>query len=367
MQHRFRHSPPIGPRQWHNKRERGGFSLAIVALTIDYYAFSQFDFKFKLPSTKSVILHWGDGTSEEVVGEDATLITKTSSYSEANTYKFWLSGDVTKITYIYLDNIFMDTTCDMSRWSALTSLTDLTILNTITLSGALPASLTYLHLDGDFINWTYSGALPTGLTYLHWDGDNINWTYNGALPAGLTHLHLDDDNVNWTYSGALPIGLTHLYFKSDIINWTYSGALPTDLTVLCFFGNNINWTYNGALPAGLTYLHWDGDNINWTYNGALPIGIASLRFNGPNINWTGLDIGDTGDIDYFGLLNYRIAKMSSADMVTLLTQMTNRTGSLPATVTINDYADYASPPSEVTDAVAALKTAKSITAVTLGS
>jgi len=58
--------------------------------------------------------------------------------------------------------------------------------------------------------------------------------------------------------------------------------------------------------------------------------------------------------------------MSSADMVTLLTQLTNRTGTLPATITINDYADYASPPSEVTDAVATLKTTKSITTVNLG-
>jgi hypothetical protein len=67
------------------------------------------------------------------------------------------------------------------------------------------------------------------------------------------------------------------------------------------------------------------------------------------------------------LTNYRIAKMSSADMVTLLTQMTNRTGTLPATITINDYADYASPPTEVTNAVAALKAAKSITTVSLGA
>ena len=55
-------------------------------------------------------------------------------------------------------------------------------------------------------------------------------------------------------------------------------------------------------------------------------------------------------------------------MVTLLTQLTNRTGSLPATITINDYADFASPPQSVTDAVAALKTAKpNVTTVNLGA
>ncbi len=60
--------------------------------------------------------------------------------------------------------------------------------------------------------------------------------------------------------------------------------------------------------------------------------------------------------------------MSSADMITLLTSMTNRVGDLPNVITINDYADYASPPSGVTDAVAALKVAKAnITTVNLGA
>ncbi len=67
------------------------------------------------------------------------------------------------------------------------------------------------------------------------------------------------------------------------------------------------------------------------------------------------------------LINYRVGKMSSADILTLLDSLTNRAGSLPATITINDYADYASPPQTVVDAVAALKTAKSITTVNLGA
>jgi len=325
------------------RRRIGGWSSAIVALIIDYTA-TQFDFKFKLPSTKTVTLHWGDGTSEEVVGQDAVEISKTSSYSGAGSYKFWISGDDTDITYIRLDND-IDNSCDMSKWSALTSLTDLIIPGIITLSGAPPPSLTYLYLHGDSINWTYSGALPTGLTYLRLIGSSINWTYSGALPTGLTYLYLYGGSINWTYSGALPTGLTYLYLNGGSINWTYSGALPTGLTYLRLIGSSINWTYSGALPTGLTYLY----------------------LNGGSINWTGLDIGDTGNITYLGLSDYRDAKMSSADMITLLTQMENRTGSLPVTVTINDYADFASPPAGVTDAVDSLKTAKSITTVTLGA
>jgi hypothetical protein len=214
---------------------------------------------------------------------------------------------------------------------------------------------------------TLIGALPTGVTYLYLDGSSIAWTYTGALPTGLTLLYLNGNSIAWTYSGALPTELTLLYLSGNSINWTYTGALPTELTYLRLNGNSITWTYTGALPTDLTLLYLSGNSITWTYSGALPTGLNSLRLTGDLINWTGLDVGNNGNIaNSFNLLNYRIAKMSSADMVTLLTQLTNRTGTLPATITINDYADALAPPQAVTDAVAALKIAKSITTVTLG-
>jgi hypothetical protein len=117
----------------------------------------------------------------------------------------------------------------------------------------------------------------------------------------------------------------------------------------------------------LTTLHLQGDNINWTYEGALPVRLTTLNLQGNNINWTGLDVSGSSNLTAFILSDFRISKMSSADMVTFLTNLTNRVGGLPATVTINDYADYASPPQAVTDAVAALKIAKSITTVNLGA
>jgi hypothetical protein len=205
--------------------------------------------------------------------------------------------------------------------AALTTLLQLRINGTSTITGQLPTSLQILSL-GNTTTWTYSSALPSGLTYLLLSG-SLSWTYNGVLPTGLTYLRLNGDNIAWTYSGALPAGVASLLLV----------------------GANINWTYDGTLPTGLTY----------------------INISGANINWTGLNVGNNGNIATFLLSNYRSAKMSSADMVTLLTQMKNRTGSLPATVTVNDFADYASPPQAVTDAVAALKTAKSITTVNLGA
>ena len=173
-----------------------------------------------------------------------------------------------------------------------------------------------------------------------------------------------------TGNRALPTGLTYLGLSGTNINWTYTGALPTGLTYLYLLGTNINWTYSGALPTGLTALVLSGTNINWTYTGALPTGLTTLYLLGTNINWTGLDISGTGNItdaNGFRLLKYRISKMSSPDMVTLLTSLTNRVGGLPATITINDYADALAPPAEVVAAVAALKLAKSITTVNLGA
>jgi hypothetical protein len=247
--------------------------------------------------------------------------------------------------------------------------------------GTTDESSTYTFVAGDLR--TRYLKVPSGTSNLlifakgNWlkFGDNISSGWEPSTNAAslaftltgmpvMTHLRITGTS---TITDALPTGLKFLHFYGNSIAWTYNGALPTGLTYLYFHGASIAWTYNGALPTGLTNLYFNGNSIAWTYNGALPTGLTYLHFNGNSIAWTGLDIGNNGNITSFNLINYRITKMSSADMVTLLTQMKNRTGSLPATVTINDYADYASPPSEVTDAVAALKAAKSITTVDLGA
>ena len=157
---------------------------------------------------------------------------------------------------------------------------------------------------------------------------------------------------------------------SPILNWDLNAISRNaeKIRQSTAYTNILPAVGNQSLPTGLTYLNLYGNSIAWTYTGALPTGLTYLYLNSSSIAWTGLDVGNNGNIGTFSLLNYRIIKMSSADMVTLLTQLTNRTGSLPATITINDYADYASPPAEVTAAVAALKSAKpNITTVNLGA
>ena len=190
---------------------------------------------------------------------------------------------------------------------------------------------------------------------------NNNWLRWGDAAAGWTSA-ANAASIACTLTGIS--SMIYLYMSGTSV---ITGALPTNLTYLVLYGDSIAWTYNGALPTDLTYLYLNGDSTAWTYNGALPTDLTYLRLNGNSIAWTGLDIGDLGNQTTTNLLNYRIAKMSSADMVTLLTQMTNRTGNLPATVTINDYEDWAAPPAPVTAAVDALKLAKGIVTVNLGA
>lgn len=125
------------------------------------------------------------------------------------------------------------------------------------------------------------------------------------------------------------------------------------------------WSFSGAIPTDVNYLNL-GVGVTYNYNGQLP-SINVLTLSGNNIDWTGLSIESGSNIAILNLTNYRSSKMSSADMVTFLTQLTTRTGTMPATITINDYADYASPPAEVVTAVNTLKATKSITTVNLGA
>lgn len=145
------------------------------------------------------------------------------------------------------------------------------------------------------------------------------------------------------------------------------GNIPNTIIRLKLIGDTIYCTLSGSGPVTMDYLYLTGNNIVYNYDGAMVNALILLRLIGPLINWTGLSVGTGSNLFLLNLGNFRITKMSSADMVTLLTQMTNRAGALPSSITINDYADYASPPQAVVDAVAALKLAKSITTVNLGA
>ena len=205
----------------------------------------------------------------------------------------------------------------------------------------------FTHLDTLRIvgNSYLTGGTSNTLRHFWLDGTNVNWTYTGALSPNLVYFRLYQGNLTWTYTGALPVGLSYLYLYS----------------------NNIAWTYTGALPSNCSFILLYGTGISWTYSGLLPIGAEQITLSGININYTGLNLDGTIDIKYLSLQNFRQVKLTSPEIVTMLTSLTNRVGALPATITINDYADYANPPQSVLDAVALLKSTKSVTTVLLGA
>src|SRR5512133_3037025 len=209
----------------------------------------------------------------------------------------------------------------------------------------------------------YNVSKMINLTSLRNTGND---TILGTIPSGVTYWSLIGNNINWTSTAAPPSGVTNWYLSGNNINWTSTAAPPSGVTVWYLGGNNINWTSTAAPPSGVTIWYLSGSNINWTSTAAPPSGVTYWYLSGNNINWTSLQFAGTGNVTLLSMLNYRTDKMSSTDMVILLTNLTNRVGALPATMTINDYADYASPPAAVTNAVNTLKTTKSVTTVTLG-
>ena len=76
----------------------GGITL------ITEYTDTQLVIKFAAPSTDTVIINWGSDSIESVVGQDGTLITKTSPFTSAGTYVTTLQGDADSITKLYLND-----------------------------------------------------------------------------------------------------------------------------------------------------------------------------------------------------------------------------------------------------------------------
>jgi hypothetical protein len=255
--------------------------LGPVQLTVTFAA-TQFNFKFKLPSTKSITIFWGDGTSEAVVGTDAVLITKTSSYSTAGTYSFYVTGDATELTYIDIQaQAFVSG--DISGWSALTNLTELDCSST-SVSGDVSVwsaltNLTRLDLaatplTGDVSVWSALTSLTTlllGATSL--TGDISGWSaltnltslsiqdtaFTGDVSAwsaltSLTALRCDGTSLTGDISSWSALtSLTSLRcednaFTGDVSAWSTLTSLTTlrannnDFT----FDNTPAWSNNGA-------------------------------------------------------------------------------------------------------------------------
>lgn len=317
-------------------------------------------------------------TANENCPKITASISKITTLTHLNLSGYSLLSDSampSSLTYLRLYNYLADTI----TWTSTSTLpSGLTYLNIwtgqVTLTTTYnPANLNYLLIYGSKINITFTGSFPNTMTVLDIDTTPSTITINGALPTSLVGLYiLGSPNVTWSYTGALPSGLNTLYLKSGTINWTYSGALPSGMItvdinyILMNAGSHVYWTSTDALPSNLSYLELIHPDINWNYSGALNNAFGRLVLYGPNINYTG-NFAGTGNFNYINLSDFRTTKMDDAAIITLLTDLTNRVGGFPATVTIGDYTNYASPPAGVTTAINAFKAAKSVTTVTLAA
>jgi len=261
-----------------------------ILLTIAYTG-TEFAFKFKLPSSKSVKLNWGDGTSETVVGQDSTLITKTSAYAGVGTYYFSVTGDALDLTYIDISaQVFVSG--DVSSWSALTNLTYLRC-NSTSVSGDVSSwsaltNLTHLRcystsVSGDVSSWS---AL-TNLTLLYCSFTSVSGDVSGwSALTNLTLLYCHSTSVSGDVSGWSALtNLTYLYCNSTSVSGDVSSwSALTNLTHLYCSSTSVSGDVSSwSALTNLTYLYCSSTSVEfngttaWTMTGAI-----SLYSNG----WT---------------------------------------------------------------------------------
>jgi hypothetical protein len=185
--------------------------------------------------------------------------------------------------------------------------------------------------------------------------------------SNLTVFRLISTVIN-VYVYGLPNLLTNFTLSGDRVYWESKANPPQNINFWSLSGNNINWIYNGNLPDSLTFLYLQGGNIYFESMQNHP-NIIYYFLNGNNINYLVNDFAGSSNMagSSFRLINWRTSKIDDNEMVTILTSLKNRVGSLPSTIQIGDYLNYANPPQSVIDAVNTLKAAKNTATVTLSA
>jgi len=97
---------------------RGGSVKPNVKLNINFTD-TQFVIKLKLKIGNSILLSWGDGSSENIDGQGDTLITKISNYNSPAVYLFTIHGD--KLSYIDISGQAF-VSGNISEWNKYTTL-----------------------------------------------------------------------------------------------------------------------------------------------------------------------------------------------------------------------------------------------------
>lgn len=209
-------------------------------------------------------------------------------------------------------------------------------------------NITWLR-DAGYISYSYTGAPPSA-SYVggYWDfgtcsSGQIYYINNFRL---LTRLAISGNGASLTYSGPLSNNLVYVLLSSTGIQWTHSGMIPKETNYINISGSEIKLYYSGEI-FGTNLTRLTGNNIYWSYTGSLDS--AYININGNNINWTGLNLG-TRNITYLALTKYRQSKLTISELIQFLQHLGTRTGTLPATATLNEYnnGSYAGQPTIIT-------------------
>ena len=105
------------------------WSRSPITLKVEYDGVTQFNFKFKAPSTSTLNIYDGDGTMTPVAGQDDVLVTHTTIYATVGTYYFYVEGDYVDLTSIDIEDMSM-VSGSMSGYGVLINLVSFIPTNT---------------------------------------------------------------------------------------------------------------------------------------------------------------------------------------------------------------------------------------------
>jgi hypothetical protein len=250
------------------------YNQSPIMFTVNYTD-TQFDFKFKLPSTKTLIIHDGDGTITQVAGQDDTLVTHTTSYAAPGTYYFYIDGDYLDITRITCNN--SPAAGSIDRYGELVNLTYLQFYNT-PVSGNIEALSGLTNLE--FLQLTLTGVTGdagdlSGLInmvnlYLHQNAIFGDVSQIAENMSSLSYFFFNETEVTFDSLGVFQAGnairlqdcgLTSAMVDNALISFANSGVSGQNIKI---GGNNAPRTI--ASDAAMSALLEDGNTVDVNFD-----------------------------------------------------------------------------------------------------
>ncbi len=224
-----------------------------INLFLDYDGVTQFSLMWKMPSTSSIVIDFGDGAGPQTIaGQDGTMITTPSTYSDVGQYYITIGGDIEDFTWFRLlnmPNLYGDTTrceamkdleiftlnnvsvsCDISEFTGMTSMANFAIQDCPNAGGDVSA----IELGVNGVLTGRDSGVFTMKNVRDWSGAMAIILTDNKFPREQT------DNVIRSVKDA-----------SDAIVGLDGNGLPTEAVKADFLealDDEVIFTMNGRLP-----------------------------------------------------------------------------------------------------------------------